>query len=187
MEHRAPLAREACGVEQGLEGDVLRAAHGLRPVEQASQREPDPRDHHRPPLNAPHPVHSLLQRAEPEHLVQVEHLRLVDHPLDGDGPRPRHEPGCRGGDALLVRRELVEVVVIADLLEGRHRLVGSETLRGVLRHRRGYRQIRKRLGLDRRRPRAVQPPVDCTGRHQAGRCSAYFEERAAIEIQPPAA
>ena len=101
---------------------------GSDPVEQPSQREPDPRDHHRPSLDAPHPVHSLLQRAEPEHLVEVKHLRLVDHPFDGDGPRPRHEPGRRGRDALLVGRELVEVVVVADLLEGRHRLVGAEPL-----------------------------------------------------------
>src|SRR6185295_9168182 len=78
-------------------------------------------------------IYTFLGGRDLYQVVDVEHARLIDEALDGDGPRASDEMLCFVGDFLFVRRELVEIVVVSyvtirssrlvqDLNRGRSRL-----------------------------------------------------------------
>src|SRR2546425_9671 len=76
-EEAGPLAGELPRVEQRDELDVLRLRRRLDPLEQRREREADPGDDHGPSLDAAERVDALLDGEEPEQLVDVVRLRLV--------------------------------------------------------------------------------------------------------------
>ena len=124
-EKARPLAGELSRVEQRREFDVLRLPGRLNPLEQRGEWHADPRDDHRPPLDAAERVDTLLERGEPE---QVVGLRLVDEPVHLDRPRPRRERVREPRGVILVHAELVEVVVSGRRLELRGRFPQAQRL-----------------------------------------------------------
>src|SRR6266404_3217244 len=60
----AALPRHALGVEQGLEGDILRLVAWLDHLKQFKQRKPYPRNDHRPSLDATHTVYPFFRRTD---------------------------------------------------------------------------------------------------------------------------
>ena len=110
-------------------------------------------------------------------LVEIEHLGLVHHALDRDLPGLGDEPRRGGRDAFLVGGELVEIVVIADVSSG---VIGSSTrnplaMAAALPARAA---VRHRGRVDRRRTGTIEPAVDPSGRHHAGRRDPGVHERA---------
>jgi hypothetical protein len=59
------------------------------------------------------PVQALLERHARQQVVDVQHLLLLDHPVQGQGPGPQPKALGRLPD-LLVRAELVKIVVGRD-------------------------------------------------------------------------
>jgi len=116
------------GVLQGREFDVLRGARRLRAPEQDGQRVADPRDHHRPALDAAERVDALLERRRLQHVVEIQPLRLGHEAVDDHRPRPGPERMGEPHGIALVGAELVEVVVAGDVLE-RVLLLGRVVLR----------------------------------------------------------
>src|SRR5206468_1196895 len=80
----------------------------LDPPEQRGEWHADPRNDHRPPLDAAERVDTLLERGEPEQFVDVVGLRLVDEAVHLDRPRPRRERVREPRRVILVHAELVE-------------------------------------------------------------------------------
>src|SRR5262249_5828934 len=80
------LVRHLVGPQQGLQGDVLGAAQRLDSLEKLGERKADPRDHHRPALDAAVAVNPLLERHRLDYILQ----RVVGGP--GDKPVDLHLP-----------------------------------------------------------------------------------------------
>src|SRR5438309_6114858 len=112
-------------VEERREGDVPGTRRRLDPAEEIAEREAEPRNDHRPGLDAAHAVDALLEREPAEQLVHVDDLRFLYLTVDA------HRPGAgpqRAGQlrrVALVGAELVEVVVGGDVAVRRARLVGA--------------------------------------------------------------
>ena len=118
VQHVAPLSRHALGIQQSLEGDILRVAERLDHIEQFGQRKTHPRNHHGPRLDAAHPVNPLLRRTDFQQIVQVEDPGLSHQALDRHLPAFGVKLRCRRRNSFLVGRELVEIVVMRDVLKG---------------------------------------------------------------------
>jgi hypothetical protein len=134
---RLGLAGHLARAIQSLELNELRLRAGLDALEQLGQREADPRNDHRPALDAPESIDPFLESVELQDVFDVVIRRLrVDEPFDLHGPPRRlhfRSEACR---VLFVVPELVEVVVAGDVLEGVRRLVRAERARGDVGERR---------------------------------------------------
>src|SRR5262245_64110662 len=85
-------------------------------LDQIRQRKPDPRNHHRPGLDAAMAIDALLERFTPEDVLEIHHARLVALTFNGDLPgRSREFPGMRQR-VTLVEAELVKIVVTTDVI-----------------------------------------------------------------------
>ncbi|MPM76887.1 hypothetical protein SDC9_123886 [bioreactor metagenome] len=117
-----PVQDLATGHDAGVvvsdELDIFCAAQRINLLEQCRERKSDPRDHHRPGLDAAQAVDAFFQRGKLEQVVDVEGARLAGQSFDTNGPRSHGHLVCIACRVFLVGAELVEVVV------GRHRLVG---------------------------------------------------------------
>ena len=76
VQHRRPQSGHLGFVGQGDEFDILGIAGGLDPANQFGQWIADPRNHHRPALDAAQPVDPLLHRRQLEQVVDPEAARL---------------------------------------------------------------------------------------------------------------
>src|SRR5262249_41228009 len=97
-------------------------------------------------------------------------------------PWLRAEPRRRLGDALLACRELVEIVVIGDAVEGGSPLIYIDSASDALcRRRRGY-HGRKLRRVDSRHLHAIQAAVCQPGQRYAGRREPRTHERPAVPV-----
>ena len=124
IEHVPALLGHLLGVEQRGERHVLRARRRLDPTQQVTEREAEPRDDHRPCLDASHAIDALFEREPSQQRVDVDDLRPAHLTFDGDRPRARSQRAGPFGRVALLGAELVEVVVRGDVAERRLRLVG---------------------------------------------------------------
>ena len=108
----------------GGELDELRLAGRLEAFEQVREREAVPRDHHRPALDAAHPVDALFERMRLEDVFERVCSRLRAQAFDGDAPGRRLERAALPDGVALVRSELVVVRVGRDGLLRRRRVRG---------------------------------------------------------------
>ena len=124
VEHRRALARaSASGRSSVVNSTNFAFAVGSTALEQVAEREADPRNHHRPALDAAEPVDALLERVRLDEVVDVVTCRACRLRPRRDGPRARSCSDCGvSRRVVLVGAELVEVVV------GRHLLVGRKCL-----------------------------------------------------------
>ena len=95
---------------RGLEADEPGAGLDADRLQQRPELEAGPGHHHRPGLDAAQPIGPLLERHQPQQLVDVEAARVVHHAVDLQHPGPLRQLLRRAVDAL-VGAELVEVVV----------------------------------------------------------------------------
>ncbi len=132
---RARRARGAAGRASAPgRTSVSKATYFAREVgskrrEDGAEREADPRDHHRPGLDAAQPVDALLERVRLQECIEIEHAGLRDLAFDRDGPGPRPQRVRVARRVLLVGAEFVEVVVGRGGREGRQLLVRPEAWR----------------------------------------------------------
>ena len=75
------------GVVERLERYVLRLGCRLEPLQHRAERDPDPRDHHRPGFDAAQPIDALLERVRREQILETDRDRPGDLPFDRDRPR----------------------------------------------------------------------------------------------------
>ena len=112
---------------QGFEGQIAGAAEDLDLIEQAGEGKANPRDHHRPGLDAAQAVDALLQRPA-EQAVDIEGDRLFNQAVDGQGPGAGAQPLGISGRVILGGTELIEVVVAGHLVFGRQFTTGPGPL-----------------------------------------------------------
>ncbi len=118
VQHAAADARHLLLVGQRDELDILGVAGRLDLLDDLGEGVADPRDHHRPALDAAQAVDPLLQRRQLEQRVQVQGHRLFHLALDAHRPRPWLERAGVLRRVALVGAELVEVVVAGGVLVG---------------------------------------------------------------------
>ena len=87
LQYGVPLARHLLWIKQGRELDVLGAASRLQALDQVTERESQPRNDHRPGLDAPHAVDALLEREPPQQVLDGQRARLAHLARDLDRPR----------------------------------------------------------------------------------------------------
>ena len=107
--------------------DVLRAGRRSEPAQHVGQRHPQPRDHHRPALDAAQPVGAFFLRHAGEQLVERGRSRLRAVAAHRDRPPARLQGLLRLRGVELAGAELVEVVVAGGVLPGGQGLVRVET------------------------------------------------------------
>jgi hypothetical protein len=90
------------------------------------QREADPRNYHRPALDAPMAVDALLERLPFQDVLEIHRALLGALAVDGHGPRRGLEVARELGRLILVSTELVVVVVCGDVFPLVRLLVGAE-------------------------------------------------------------
>ena len=110
-------------VDDGEELDVFGAGEWLAEVDELGERVAVPGDDHGPGFDAAMTVDAGFERAVVEEVVDVDGLRLFDHAGDLDGPGAGLELAGVVRGVGLVGAELVKIVVVAGLGEGRLRLV----------------------------------------------------------------
>src|SRR5207249_3905334 len=98
------------------EFDELCCAGRLKALQQFAERKPDPRNHHRPALDAAMPINTLLEIMWFENVFQEKDARLGAVAVDSNRPRSRLEiPGVFRWIGF-VTAEFVEVVEARDRL-----------------------------------------------------------------------
>ena len=122
------LARRHLGVEEGFHAQIFRARGRLRHLHQVRQRHARPGNGHRPGLDTAVPVEPFLGPAHGgDQILGIHCQLLLDHAVDGDGPRVGlHLAGLLpdvlrgpelveigvGGGVLLVRDRAVEHIIL---------------------------------------------------------------------------
>ena len=128
VENRQLLAGELPRIVERRELDELRLRRRLAPLDEIGEREPDPRNHHRPRFDAAVAVDAILERLALEDVFEVHLAGLRALPFHGDRPRLGrledlgHPRRSVAGPGL----ELVEVVVGGDVLPRVRRLGRAE-------------------------------------------------------------
>src|SRR3546814_9329743 len=110
------LAGHFLGADHRLEGHVFRASERIDLVEEGGKRKPEPRDHHRPSLDAAQSVGAVLEW-QLHQFLYAELLRLADQAIDLHRPRQWFEVLRILRGVALSGSELVEIIV------GRHRFL----------------------------------------------------------------
>ncbi len=127
----AVLIGHAFGILVGFEGDLLGAGEGVGFFEEFAEGKAGPGDDHGPGLDAAHPVDAFFGGGDLHEVVEVEGFGIGDEAGDFDFPAIGFEIGGGGGDAILIKAEFVEVVVVGDVFEGGFGFIGEETGGGV--------------------------------------------------------
>ena len=104
-----PLAGHLLRPEDGGEFHEPGGRSRLESLEEIAQRKPVPRDHHRPALDAPHPIDPFLDGVRFEHVLHGVGARLAAQSVHRHGPGLRLERPCVPHRIALGRPELVVV------------------------------------------------------------------------------
>ena len=96
--------------------DELRLAGGLDLVDDVLQRNADPRNDHRPRLDAAHAIDALFEGERLDEVFELVLGRLGDLTLDLQRPRRGLEVSGVDRRLVLAGAELVEIVVAGDVL-----------------------------------------------------------------------
>src|ERR1043166_460262 len=130
IHHRRALVREAGRIEQRLQADVTGLRCWFDLCEQLGKGKSNPGNYHGPSFDTPQSIDAFFL-GELQQLVEIESLRLVNQAADCNGPWSRHKSFRGGSDLLFVRRKLVEVVVVRNVLERGELLLDVETRFGA--------------------------------------------------------
>ncbi|MNE15435.1 hypothetical protein D3C80_1083440 [compost metagenome] len=117
------LPRHMLRILQRFETHITRTGSRLDLLEHLSQREPQPRNDHRPRLYAAQPIDPLLKLIRFDKVFQRIAPRFTHLAIDNNRPRFGLQAVAIGRRVALVGPELVEVVVVSGILERRDRLV----------------------------------------------------------------
>ncbi|MNH26802.1 hypothetical protein D3C79_868760 [compost metagenome] len=104
---------------QRLEAHIARPGSRLDPLEYLRQREPQPRDDHRPRLYTTQPIDPLFELIRFDEVFQRIAPGLAHLTIHHDRPRFGLQAVAIGRRVALVRPELIEVVVMGSIFERR--------------------------------------------------------------------
>src|SRR5208282_2739609 len=180
VEHIAPLSRHALGIQQGLEGDILRIAERLDQIEKFGQRKTSPRNHHGPSFDATHTIYPFFRRADLQQVVEVEDSWFSCQALDRHLPAFGFKISRRRSHPFLVGREFIEIIVMRDVLKGGRRLGYAKTS-GIRCRRRGCQSL-DQGGVNSARCHMIETPIDQAGGCGAGRKDPSPYECPTIEV-----
>ncbi|MNP22404.1 hypothetical protein D3C76_1150760 [compost metagenome] len=108
---------------QRFEAHIARPGRGFYLLEHLRQREPQPRNDHRPRLYATQPIDPLFKLIGLDEVFQCIAPGLANLTIHHDRPRFGLQAVAIGCRVALVRPELIEVVVVGGILERRDRLI----------------------------------------------------------------
>ena len=168
---RCCAARHLRSVGQRDELHVLGVRRRLESLQEIAELETDPRDHHRPRLDAAVPIDALLERVRLQDVLERKRARLL-----AASPLTCTDHGdvfsvCASGRIALAGAELVVLVVSRDVLEGVDLLRRSPAIstsansrrspagRGFARHDRRH-EARRDGGRQHGAPIENEPPRD---------------------------
>ncbi len=117
IEHRRAQAGHFVGAQGGFKGHVFGRGLHAHLVQQRRQLEAVPRDHHRPGLDAAHPIDPFLDVEPLEQIGQIVIAGPLDHAVNLHTPRIGGEAMGMGGRIFLAGAELVVVVIATHLLK----------------------------------------------------------------------
>ncbi len=127
---KAFLPRHLGRPDQRLERHIFRRSERLDAIQKGRQRKADPRDDHRPALDAAHAIDALFERDGLENVFKGVGCGFRHEAIDLHRPGARFQRTRIGGRIALPRSELIEVVVARDIRFRRERLIGRERALG---------------------------------------------------------
>ena len=125
QDRRVAEAGQLRRIVEGGELDVARVGGRREAADHRGERDADPRDDHRPALDAAVAVDALFEVARPDQVLEGVAGGPGDFAFDAHRPRCGPQRVGEGDGLFLLSAQLVEVVVGGGVVEGRQRLGGA--------------------------------------------------------------